>query len=132
MVSSESRTTDGVWITAEPCIRLPTDCSSAELGKAALAALATSKTGVAHPTDWKGVVQPLLMATGVKSWSALAKIALCVAIEASTDGMVLVPTHNLGGREGYEPKTELAVRVNRTASAATLGTALRDAFEDSQ
>jgi hypothetical protein len=132
VVHAESRTTDGVWIATEPYIRLRMGCSLDELGEAVLAALAASRSEVAHPTDWKGVLKPLVKVAGLKSWSSLARVARCVGVEASSEGIAFVPSENLGPREGFAPRTDLALLVSRAAGAAALGRALSEAIEQSK
>lgn len=117
IVHPSSRTTDGVWILAEPCVWLSADVSDDALGEAVLAALAASRTDVPHPTNWKGVLQPLLAVAGVTTWAAFAKSALCVHVSLDGDGddtMHVTPTANLGAREGFEElQAESAARSRR-------------------
>ena len=131
VLHAESRTTDGVWIATEPYMRLSVGCSSSELGEGMLAVLAASRSDVEHPTDWKGLLKPLLKVAGLRSWRSLARVARCVSVEASSEGITFVPSENLGPREGHAPRTDLALTVSREASAATLGLALSESVEKS-
>jgi hypothetical protein len=60
----------------------------------------------------------------------LARVARCVSVEASSEGIAFVPSENLGPREGYAPRTDLALLVSRAAGAAALGRALSEAIEN--
>jgi Immunity protein Imm1 len=71
-VHSSSRTTDGVWILSEPCIKLDEECTDGDLGAAVQACLQGSRTGVPHPTSWGHLLDPLLVLAGEKSWGTLA------------------------------------------------------------
>ena len=127
VIHASSRTSDGVWILTEPCIRLPTNCSDEQLGNAVLSALGGPEDGVTPPSQWRGLLDPLLNAAGVKSWKTFAKSASCVEIEQNANSLVLIPTINLGPDEGYqasEQKTELSLPAN----GDTIGARLRDVF----
>jgi hypothetical protein len=62
VIQPESRTTAGVWIAWEPVQVLSSTTDMATVAQAIRNALAASQDGVAHPTDWKGVLQPLFKA----------------------------------------------------------------------
>ena len=106
IIHPDSCTTVEAWILSEPCVRLPVDCTDGQLGATVLSALERSKTGVPHPTEWKGLLEPLLQAAGVKSWGAFAKNAVCVLVSEEANNIELVPTVNLGAREGFEEDEE--------------------------
>ena len=125
LVHPSSRTTDGVWLVSEPCVRLSSDCSDVEMGNALLAALEESKLSVPHPTQWKGILQPLLSAAGVKSWKTFAKSAVCVEVEAQDSRVELIPTQNLGSDDGFQADESMKMSVMLSAGAAVIGASLR-------
>lgn len=128
IVHPSSRTTDGVWILAEPCVRLSADVPDDALGEAVLAALAASRTDVPHPTNWKGIVQPLLAVAGVTTWAAFAKRARCVHVSLDGNGddtMHVTPTANLGPREGFEEIQNESRTLPAASSAQVVGATVR-------
>lgn len=126
-VHASSRTTDGVWILTEPCVKLSEDCSDRDLGAAARAAVAASRTGVPHPQTWSGLLDPLLRQAGVKTWSAFAKTATCAEIEEDGGKASVIPTRNLGVDEGFQPIPAKAEIVDLDAAEA-LGASVRRAL----
>ncbi len=99
VVCALAATTDGVWIVWEPMLAVS---GEAELGQAILAALAGSRQDVAHPTDWKSALRPLLAVGGVTSWATFARAATCIEVEEQDGNITLVPTRNLGVAGGFE------------------------------
>lgn len=95
------RTTDGVWIFAEPCEHLDLACSDRELGDLIQQALDGSRTGVPHPRVWTGLLGPLLKRAGVRSWNAFAKSASCAGVEEALGTVSVTPTRNLGAKGGF-------------------------------
>src|SRR5215475_1696620 len=80
-VHAFSQTTDGVWIVWAPCLAVPQSGSDEDLGRAICAALEGSRAQVPHPTQWNGILKPLLDLAGVKSWTTFAKDATYVEVE---------------------------------------------------
>ena len=107
-VHASSRTTDGVWILTEPCVKLDETCSDEDLGEATRAAISASRAGVPHPRNFAGLLDPLLRQAGVKTWSAFAKTATCAEIEADGGKVSVIPTRNLGVDEGFQPDPDRA------------------------
>lgn len=128
IIHPSSCSTDGLWIGSEPYVRLPVDCTDGQLGATLLSALESSKTGVPHPTEWKGLLEPLLQAAGVKSWGAFAKNAVCVLVSEEADNIELVPTVNLGAREGFEEDEEKKKSMAIPVGPDALGTHVREAI----
>lgn len=128
VVHASSRTTDGVWVLDEPCIGLDVHCEDEELGAAARQALASSRDGVPHPSNWSGVLQPLLAAAGVRSWNTFAKSASCIELEDRDGALFLFPTANLGATEGFERQDALKLECTM-ANDSTLGATIRKLFQ---
>src|SRR5262249_55881027 len=126
-VHASSRTTDGVWILTEPCVKLSEDCSDRDLGAAARAAVAASRTGVPHPQTWSGLLDPLLRQAGGKTWSAFARTATGAEIEEDGGKASVIPTGNLGVDEGFQPIPAKAEIVDLDAAEA-LGASVRRAL----
>jgi|SRR5579859_7291122 len=121
----ELRTTQGVWIFAEP-VTVASE-SSRDLGAQVLAALSQSSSIVAHPATWKGITDPLLRAAGVRSFSAFARSARCVGIYLDENGMALTPMENRGPGKGFIHLNDKAIRCQQTKRDAA--NALRAAFD---
>lgn len=98
---SESQTIHGLWILSEPIIKVEKDDLEA-LGQSIQSVITGSKPGVAHPTSWKGVFDPMLKVAGVKTYSAFAKGAKCVDLEYDGTTLKMIPTINLGSKDGFE------------------------------
>lgn len=52
-------------------------------------------------------MSPLLALSGASSWAAFAKSAECVGISEEGGRVTVVPTRNLGPREGFKPSANL-------------------------
>jgi hypothetical protein len=103
--------------------------SDADLGTAVLSVLQGSMWSIPHPTDWKGVLEPLLKAAGVKSWKAFATGTLGVHVEAAGDQLQFVPMVNLGPKEGFKDDAANTRVVMLPAVSHVVGATLRGAFE---
>jgi hypothetical protein len=123
------KTTAEVWIVCGPAL-VADQNDVASLGKAVLDALERSKENVPHPTQWKGIFDPLLRVAGVKSWNAFAKRAKGVEIEFGTNRISLIPTKNLGPKDGFDPLD--AKQRSSSPVAKDLGLSLLSAFEASE
>jgi len=131
LIHPSSCTTDGVWILSKPCVRLSSDCGDAEMGSAVLSALEGSKLSVPHPTQWKGLLEPLLMAAGVKAWKTFVKSAVCVEVEQQNGQLEFIPTVNLGSDEGFQANKSKQSEVVLPARSDVVGAVLRGALASS-
>jgi hypothetical protein len=123
-VHASSRTTDGAWILAEPCLSADEAIDDERLATIVLTALAGSLSDVPHPTEWTKLLLPLLKQAKVKSWSAFAESATCAEIEKDDGRTTVVPTRNLGVAGGFEPDPSRSLIVGSTATAE-LGASVR-------
>jgi hypothetical protein len=131
VIQPESRTTAGVWIGSEPVQVLANESDIATVALAVRTALAASRDGVAHPTDWKAVLQPLLNGAKIKSWNALQKSAKMVGIEMSDVELRILSSRNggtSGDDKGYHSLPETAIVLATGCSDEELGSALRQAL----
>jgi hypothetical protein len=126
-VHASSRTTDGVWILAEPCLSADETVDDKRLGALVQIALAGSLSSVQQPTEWSKLLDPLLKQAKVKSWSAFAEVATCAEIEKDDSRTTVVPTRNLGVAGGFEPDPSRSRFVDSTATAE-LGASVRGAL----
>jgi hypothetical protein len=122
-----NETTAGVWILSEPILKLKI-YDSEKLGGAALYALGYSKINAPHPLVWKGLFDPMLCESHVKSWSAFSKSAKCVEIEFWTNRISMLPTRNLGAKAGFEPIENM--RKDCSPLSKDVADTLLSAFED--
>ena len=119
----------GPWVLGPPVLAAdPRD--PAELGRAILSALAGSKEGVPHPSNWDELLAPLMKLTGAKSSSAFENSARCVGIMYQDGHVTFTPKRNFGARNGYQPLKE----KDRTSlpDVTELGATLLAAFEDAE
>lgn len=124
---ASARTTEGVWIFTEPCLKLNENCSDQEVGAAVCSALGGSRTDVAHPRSWTGLLGPLLTLAGVKSWTTFVKNAICAEIEETDGKVAVIPTKNLGVDQGFQADPSRAITVDGEA-LAELGASVRRAL----
>ena len=127
IVQPHSWTTTGLRIGTEPINVLPGNTSAADLCEALQKALAAAKEGVAHPTDWKAQLEPLLQCAKIRSWNALQKSAKLCQVEAVDCGFRISPSRNggtSGPDKGYHPIADQAVVLSLGSSPEDLGVAV--------
>jgi len=130
-VVAQAMTTAGLWIHADPRVRLAAAVSDVELGKALRDALARSMEGVPHPDrDSFGLVSaPLLALAAVKTWSTFEKRAVLVSVIQRDAAIRLVPQRKVdrgfvsdeaAGRElgAGEPDEALGAHAKRALEDA--------------
>jgi hypothetical protein len=100
-IHASSQTTAGVWIFSPPCARLDAASPDADVGLGVLEALGGSQSGVRHPAVWTGLITPLLKLAKVKSWATFAKNASCADAVEESGRITVIPTRNLGEKEGF-------------------------------
>jgi hypothetical protein len=125
---SSSKTTAGVWIATAPFLKIETNSTPSTKGGAILLALDASHDAIPHPTNWAGLISPLLELAGVKSWATFMKHAKCLNVEADGERFRLIPNRNLGSKEGFEPSPEKAVELSFPSSPDQTGLALEEAM----
>ena len=121
---SSSKTTAGVWIATAPFFKIEIDVTSSAKGEAILQALHASQEGVPHPTNWAGILTPLLELAGVKSWATFMKNATYVGLKSDGTQLKLIPYRNLGSKDGFEPVPTEAVDLSCQATPEQIGIAL--------
>ena len=124
VIHADSRTTEGLWTLTPPCIALPEKSSDREIEQAIWTALEGSQTGSPHPRNWNELGNPLLDFVGVRTWSAFVKGASCLHVEEEGGRITLVPTRNLGPKEGFEEDLSRKVVLEGSARE-TLGASVR-------
>jgi hypothetical protein len=127
-VHASSRTTEGVWILDNPCLKVEAQASDDVLGTAIRTALDGSRSGVLHPRVWTSVLDPLLKLAGVRSWGAFAKVAKCVEIEEEGAAVHLVPMREVGLDEGFAPEPAGTLTLLGGAAIELLGASARRVF----
>jgi hypothetical protein len=127
LLHASSRTTDGVWILSEPVTRVDHDCPDAPLGDAVRAALQASRSGVRHPKVWTGLLDPRLKVANVKGWATFVRGSRCVRVEEEAGSITLIPTQNLGAKEGFKDEPGATTVVSQAPPDA-LGQAVRVAL----
>jgi hypothetical protein len=122
----------GLSIASEPYVSLPLDADAKALGDSVLSALSLSGRTVPHPTSWENLGTARLNAAGVKSEKAFQLGARSLNAEREAQGFRIEPSRNGGAKgdtKGFEPLPEFGISLPLTASAATLGAAIRACFE---
>jgi len=119
-----SRTTDGVWISAEPVLKLDERASEEDIASIILRCLERSRLNVPHPTDWGSVVTPLLEQAGVKSWRMFVRDASCVTIDVDDGGTLVVIPMEKGPKGEFRGQLSSALSF-RTDEMKDLGSAVR-------
>lgn len=129
---SSSKTTAGVWIGTSPLCKIEPGSTQSIIGEAAVKALNASQEGVPHPTNWNGLLTPLLELAGVKSWATFMRNAKCLTLEAEGGRLKIIPQRNLGPKEGYESLPERIVELALGSSPGEIGAALEVALASCQ
>jgi hypothetical protein len=102
-VVTASETKDGLWVSAEPCFKLPADVAPAELGAHVTESLDKSRRGLRAPSFKDGEhLRPVLEVSGLKSWSTFAKGASLVVVQRDGDVVTAAPQQNQGSG-GFAP-----------------------------
>jgi hypothetical protein len=97
-------------------------------GEAIFEALDASHEAVPHPTNWNGLLSPLLELAGVKSWATFMRSAKCLNVEAEDERLTIIPQRNLGPKEGYESLSEKTIEFPLGSRPEEIGAALEEAF----
>jgi hypothetical protein len=126
--SPSSRTSAGAWIETAPVLKVEVQSPHSAKGEAVAAVLNASRDPVPHPTDFAGLVAPLLELSGAKSYAAFAKNARCVRVEVREGRMRLIPYRNLGSKEGFEEAFGEDVEIPFPSSPDRVGLALEEAM----
>jgi hypothetical protein len=124
IVQPSSWTTTGLRIGTQPIEVLPGAASAADLGAAIQNALSAAKEGVAHPTDWKAHLMPLLESAKIRSWNALLKSAKMCEVETLGHEIRVTPSRNggtSGSDKGYHPIADRAIVLPALCSDDELG-----------
>ncbi|WP_433271192.1 hypothetical protein ACQPZF_11755 [Actinosynnema sp. CS-041913] len=121
-VVTMSKTVDGLWISSDPCFKLPFDAVPAELGVVVAKSLGASRQGVPHPSFKDNAhLRPLLAVCGLKSWLTFVKGAGLAVVRHEGD-MVVVQRHANRGRSFVPDDTDPVTA--RDADAGGLGAAV--------
>ncbi|MFO0907107.1 MAG: contact-dependent growth inhibition system immunity protein [Isosphaeraceae bacterium] len=127
-IHASSRTTAGMWIATPPFLKVAADGDVKALGDAILQALNASTDPVPQPTNWSGLIAPLLELAGVKSWGTFMRRAKCLEVGMDGEKLRLTPNRNLGSKEGFEASPSKAVELPVTSSPEQVGTAVEEAM----
>ncbi len=127
-ICAQSQTTTGLWMGVRPFLKIGVDEPAARLGEAICEALAASRTGIPHPTDWDAVEVPLPAMAGVKSWAQFAKGAKCLGVEDENGALTIIPYKKMRPRGSFE-QLKTVVTVRNDIPPAELGEAVVKAFE---
>ncbi|GEM_PF-6009679 len=108
---------------APPVVVLPVDVSTSKLGEAIQAALGASHRHAPWPTDWKGLIAPLLIPAGVKDWASFAKGALSVRVDEDGSSVTLLPSTSKQEKNAFTPLDSAFDVCVEGGDAARLGEA---------
>ena len=125
-----SRTTDGLWLTEEPCIVLDENCANHDLGDAVRTVLSVSRSGIPHPEDWRKVRDVVLETAGITSWTTFARAATCTGVKKEGRIVRFIPTVRVRSG-GFEDLTDI-VTTDGDSDADRLGVAARRAILKSE
>lgn len=110
---SLSKTINGVWVLSKPVIKVDFLNDTDKLSQAVNEVLEGSEIGIAHPTSWSGLFDPMLEVSGIKSKKTFYKGAKVVLIDSSdlTD-INFTPTKFLNSSEGFQPIEDKKLKVS--------------------
>ena len=127
-IRAASQTTAGVWIDDGDCYTISIDSEYEDIGKYVYIALNNSRANIPHPTDWKGINEPLLKTAKVKSWSTFGKTAKCVIVGVDKD-IQLTPTKNKSSlRQGFVGSGDDIISIPLDVTNAELGKTVKEAW----
>lgn len=127
LILSLSRTVAGFWIANGWFTRPSGDATPSELGAAVAEALAHSTQGVPTPPRGFSGLQPIRDEIGAHALGRFMRGRLSVGVEATDDGVRVVPRLKLGPYKGSVGIEERAENVEGTSFA--VGAAIKRAFE---
>lgn len=120
-------TTKGFWIFSEPCLKLPQDAASKDLGDAILDVLNASKSDVPVPDRVDSLFEPLGKLAGVRTWRKFMTNSRYIVLEKTQLLYSFTPSENRGAR-GFFHLPKLRIELPANSSAENLGHALVEAL----
>jgi hypothetical protein len=124
IVETASQTTDGVFIGEGVPAVLPLESTRETIGGALLSALGLSKTGVPHPTEWKGAGRELYEAVGVRRWSEFVAGCKSCSVTMSPSRIRFEPSRYREDYRGFAPMPEAEFSIPANADPGQIGVAL--------
>lgn len=126
-----SETTEGVWISCAPMVRLDGASSEHVLGETLLNVLGASTIGVPHPNqdDWKSLEVEWLIHAGVKTYSAFARGTVACGVDQHEGTIEFTPERNKGAKGGFVPILDRVSAIPSTSSPQDIGAALVKALQ---
>jgi hypothetical protein len=122
---SLSKTVNGVWVLSKPVIKVDFLNDTGRLSQAVNEVLEGSDTGIAHPTSWSGLFDPVLKISGVKSKKTFYKGAKVVLIDSSDlIDINFTPTKFSNSSEGFQP-----IEDKKLKASGEMGETLVKCFE---
>jgi len=103
IVDRVDTTVDGIPVVTDDIAVLDADVGTRELGEAVLGAVGRARGGIPRVQREEGEIrlQALLRAAGVRSWRSFMRGCRDVSVFAVEGGVELMPSVNLGAREGF-------------------------------
>jgi hypothetical protein len=123
-----SKTTTGVFVSEGDPVTLAEGCPKKLKGEAAIDALQRSRESVPHPKNWKAFGASRRAAAGVKSWRSYVRGTRCLLLEVEGDLLKILPSDNLGAREGIQARPEDAIVLAYPSTPEEVGEAIERAF----
>jgi hypothetical protein len=114
MVDRVDTTTDGVPISTDDVAVFDLSVSDEILGRALVDAIGRAQGGVRplRTDEWQAALEPLLRAAGVSSWRAFVRGCRDVSVFSDVGVVRLVPSINLGSKEGFEGLEDRQLTAN--------------------
>lgn len=122
VVGASCRTPAGFRVDVEPRT-LSMDASAEEFALALSNALAVSSAPIAPPRDWKSFFDPFLKAAGVRSHKAFMAATRLVSVDERDGTYTVMPSRNLGAKQGFEGDPAQAINTSDLGQAASLALA---------
>jgi hypothetical protein len=129
IIETSSETTDGVHIWDGKPMVLSTESTEETIGRALLATLSQSRTGVPHPTEWKGAGRELYEAVGVRRWSEFVAGCKSCSVTMSPSRIRFEPSRYREDYRGFAPMPEAEFSIPAKADPGQIGAALLRGLE---
>lgn len=132
IVTSSSRTRDGIWVVNDCFFILEANADDETLGKAVAKALLSSQTDVPDPAlgHTPPGLKALLKALGVRNFKVYLEGTKAVEVlnDDEQPGLRIVPMENAGPRTGLIEIIDAEEQLPRTDDPSSLADAIRRAF----
>ena len=115
--------TDGVWISTEPCVKLDLETEKEEIGRKVIDLLKESEGRIEHPTEFKGLFNFVLKVAQVRSYKKFMEHCIHCGVFLKGKVITFMPYKN-DNRKGFEQITEESESIKFNSQSDEYGKTL--------